>query len=191
MKTITAASRTLALAALLPAVAWAGPREDVMASIDKFTAARSWHATMEHVSPGKRMRNEMDFAAPDRYRLRVDGVGEQVLVGDTVYMHVQGRSMKLPMPKGTLTRWREPARMAENLESMTVTALGAETVDGEPARKYRLDYSKPRPTSMTLWIGANGYPVQALTSGSASGEKVTTTIRYSRFNDPSIRIAAP
>lgn len=193
MNRITAASRVaLATAALLPALAFAGPREEVLASIKKFMAARTYHATLEHVSSSqKTVRNEMDYVAPDRYRMRIEGVGEQVLVGDTMHMNMHGRVIRLPLPKGTMTQWREPQRIAENIETMKVTALGAEVVGGVPTKKYRIDYTRPHGTTMTYWVGPDGYPVQALTVGGNGREKVTTTIRYSRFNDPAIRIAVP
>jgi hypothetical protein len=73
---------------------------------------------------------------------------------------------------------------------MTVQALGADTVDGQPARKYRVSNSQPRPSESTLWIGADGYPLQIQVNGKALGKATTTTIRYSRFNDPTIRIDA-
>jgi hypothetical protein len=42
-----------------------------------------------------------------------------------------------------------------------------------------------------MWIGGNGYPVQFRVDGKAQGQATTTTIRYSRFNDPKIRVSAP
>lgn len=190
MNTITNASRVALFAALLPAAAWAGPREEVVASANKFMAARSYHVAMDHVGAAQRMRSQMEFVAPDRYRMTMEGVGQQILIGDTLYMTMQGRTMKLPMPKGTMTQWRQPARIAENLQNMRVTPLGTERVGTVTARKYRLDYTRPV-SSMTYWIGPDGYPLQAVTVGDGGKGKVTTTIRYSRFNDPTIRVDVP
>jgi len=55
--------------------------DDVKASMDKFLAARSFHATMD-LQGRQSMTNEMDFVAPDRYRMSLP-VGTQVIIGPT------------------------------------------------------------------------------------------------------------
>src|SRR5687768_1757313 len=92
------------LAGLLASVSWAGPREDVNASIDKFLAARSFHADMVSSGP-KPVNHQLDFVAPGRYRMRMTGMGEQYIIGDTMFLSVPGnggpvRTLKVPMPKG-------------------------------------------------------------------------------------------
>ncbi|MGH8076226.1 MAG: LolA family protein [Lysobacter sp.] len=183
------------LTALLTSVSWAGPREDVNASIDKFLAARSFHAEMTMSGP-RPMSHQLDFVAPGRYRMRMPGMGEQYIIGDTMFLSIAGKSgpgktLKVPMPKGTLSQWRDPARLAENAAGMSVSALGEESVGGAHAKKYRVVHTKPQPSVMTLWVGRDGYPLQIITSGNAQGKSVTTTIRYSRFNDPTIRVDPP
>lgn len=168
--------------------AFAGAKEEVKAAMQKFAAARSYHATMVH-SGTKAMTNEVDFAAPDRMRMKMP-MGTQVIIGDTIYMQMQGRTMKMPMPKGTFTQWRDPARIAENEATLVVRALGSELLDGKPARKY-LTRDTKTPGESTLWIGANGYPLQVRVDSRHDGKPVSTTIRYSRINDPTIRVDAP
>lgn len=185
----------IVLAGLLAAVSWAGPREDVNASIDKFLAARSFHADMRTSGP-KPMAHQLDFVAPGRYRMRMPGMGDQYIIGDTMFLSIPGRSgpgrtLRVPMPKGTLSQWRDPARLAENAAGMSVSALGEDMVGSARATKYRVVHSKPQPSTMTLWVGRDGYPLQILTSGNAQGQRMITTIRYSRFNDPTIRVDAP
>lgn len=174
--------------------AFAGAREEVKAAMQKFAAARSYHATMVH-SGTRAMSNEVDFAAPDRMRMQTP-MGTQVIIGDTMYMQVPGdggmpgRVMKVPMPKGTFTQWRDPARLAGNEATLVVQALGSEQLDGKPARKY-LTRDTGTPGESTLWIGANGYPLQVRVDGKHDGKPVSTTIRYSRINDPTIRVDPP
>jgi hypothetical protein len=74
---------------------------------------------------------------------------------------------------------------------MAVEFLGAEALDGRPARKYLLRQTEPEPSEVTVWIDAAGLPIQAIVEGEAEGHATTTTIRYSRFNDPEIRIEPP
>lgn len=186
--TVPAAGRLAALLALAPLACGAAPKDEVRAAAAKFMAARSFHATLDAAAP-QRVHTEMDYQAPDRYRMQTPA-GTQVVVGDTIHMTIGGRSMTIPMPKGTVTQWRQPSQWTSSVEAMTVTALGSEAVGGRPARKYRCDYTKPTTGTMTLWVGADGYPLQVVSTGAAGGRSITTTIRYSRFNDPSIVIPA-
>lgn len=174
---------------LASATAWAGGKEEIEASMQKILAARSYHATMD-LAGSHPMRNEIDFVAPDRYRMTLP-MGTQTIIGDTMIMNINGMQMKVPMPKGTLTRWRDPANMDKNMATMSVQVLGADVVDGQPAKKYRVTNTQPQPSESTLWIGANGYPLQIQVNGKAMGKSTTTTIHYSRFNDPTLRVQAP
>lgn len=185
------ALQTSALALLVvPLAVLAGAKEEVRAASAKFMAARTWHATMQSSGP-QGVRAEMDFQAPDRYRMRI-AQGEQVLVGDTLWMTMGGRSMKIPLPAGTLTQWRQPSAWSRSVDRLGVTAEGSDSVGGVNARRYRLEQRDPMPSTMTLWVGPDGYPLQVVsTTPGGRGGPVTTTIRYSRFNDPAIRVNAP
>lgn len=167
-------------------------REEVIASMHKLMEASSYHVSMD-VDGGAqgRLRNEVDFVAPDRMRMQMAGMGTQVVVGDTMYMTMDGRAMQVPMPKGSLTKWRDPANFGEAEAGMTAEALGRESVDGIPARKYALHYTVPNSADGTLWIGPDGLPLKMQVASEADGKQVTTSMRYSRINDPSIRIDAP
>lgn len=168
-------------------------KDEIKAAMDAFLDVKSFHATMNMTGaamPGGGMTTEMDFVAPDRYRMQMP-MGTQIIVGDTMYMNVQGRSMKVPMPKGTLSQWRDPAKLAENQATLTVEAQGSDTVDGIAARKYLVRNTQPKPTDVTMWIGEDGLPVQIHHSSSAEGKTADVTIRYTRFNDPSIKIDPP
>jgi hypothetical protein len=170
--------------------AWAGPKEDMKALSVKFLALRSYHVIMEN-SDKRVPKMEMDFVAPDRYRMQMP-MGTQVVIGDTMYMTIDGRAMKIPMPKGTMTQWRESDRVFREVDRMQIEALGAELVDGKPTKKYRMVQTAHSPaTTSLIWVGANGYPVKMETSGTAGKRASTVTVRYSRFNDPSIKIDVP
>jgi hypothetical protein len=67
-------------------------REVVIASMHKLMDARSYHISMQ-MSGGPKglMNNEVDFVAPDRFRMQMAGVGTQFIIGDTMYMSMQGR----------------------------------------------------------------------------------------------------
>lgn len=168
------------------------PREAVIASINKMMEARSYHASMEiDGGPQGQLRNEVDFVAPGRMRMQMAGMGTQRVIGDTMYMTLDGRSMQVPMPKGTMTRWRDPGNFRAAEAGLTAEGLGSETVNGVTARKYALHHTMPDAAAGTLWISADDLPLKMQVTSGAPGKQVTTTIRYSRFNDPSIRIDAP
>ena len=175
---------------LLASVAvWAGPKEDMKAMSLKILALRSYHVTMENSD--KRMpKMDMDFVAPNRYRMRMP-MGTQIVIGDTMYMTMNGRTMKMPMPKGTVTQWRESDRAFREIDQMQVEALGMEAVNGKPAKKYRMTKGGKTPTTSLIWVGLNGFPAKMQTTGSANKRADTMTIHYSRFNDPAIKIEAP
>ena len=170
----------------------ASPKDALKASMDKFLAVRSYHASMEFSGgPGAaRGHHDIDFVAPDRYRM-VMPMGTQFIIGDTMYMHVQGRSMKVPMPKGTLSQWRDPARLAEAEEGMTVQAQGSDTLDGMATKKYLVHHEKPQPVDVTMWINGDDLPVQIQVNSVLNGKPVTSTTRYSHFDDPTIKVDPP
>lgn len=187
-------ARPLSIAVLLLAAGTvrADARDEVMAATAKFMAARSYHVTMTltGAKDAQKMTNQIDFVAPDRYRMQMP-MGTQYIIGDTMIMSMQGRTMRVPMGKGTMTQWRDPASLTKNAEKLTVAALGVEALDGKPARKYRMLNRDEPGTESVMWIGGNGYPVQIVVNGKAMGRASTTTIRYSRFNDPTIRVEPP
>jgi outer membrane lipoprotein-sorting protein len=168
--------------------AWAGPKEDMVAVGKKFLTVRSYHAVMTNSDP-KVPKMQMEFVAPDRYRMRMP-MGAQVVIGDTMYMTMDGRTMRIPLQKGTMTQWRESDRMFRELDKTTIEALGSEAIDGKPAKKYRLIRSDLKSTSL-VWVGGDGYPVKMETTGTAGKRASAVTVLYSRFNDPSIKIDVP
>lgn len=179
---------------LLAAAAWAGPKEDMQALSLKFLALRSYHVTMES-SDARMPKMQMDFVAPNRYRMQMP-MGTQYVIGDTMYMSVNGRTMKVPMNKGTVSGWRDSDRVFRNLDQTRVEALGTELLNGRPTKKYRMTQSGmtqsgKTPGTSLVWVGGDGYPVQVETTGTARGKNTTMTIHYSRFNDPAIRIDPP
>ncbi len=176
-------------AAGLPSAPLASPEQEVKASMDRFLKAKTFHAVMT-MQGARALTNEMDFVAPDRYRMRME-VGTQLIIGDTMYMQAKGRSMKVPLPQGTLSQWRDPLKLEENKAGLSVEALGSDPVEGIPAKKYRVGNTRPEADEFTLWVGADGLPLQLVQVGHAQGKPYTMTLRYSRFDDPSITIEAP
>ncbi|MDH5821755.1 hypothetical protein QFW77_01930 [Luteimonas sp. RD2P54] len=161
------------------------PRAEVMAALDRMLAAKSYAAQIETGAGAM----TLEHVAPDRFRMTLpDGI-TQTIVGGRMYMQMQGQTMELPLQEGMLEEIRDRGRIAAQQEGMRFESLGPDSVDGAPARKYRMTHEDPANPPATLWIGGDGYPLQMQVAGDAA--QGTTTIRYSRFDDPSIRIEAP
>lgn len=165
------------------------PRRAVEASMDRFLAARSFHASMD-MQAAQPMTVEMDFVAPDRYRMQMPEA-TQVVIGDTMYMQARGKTIEMPLPPGTLGTWRDPLKMQEGKDAMAVTALGSDLIDGVPARKFQVRHGAPDNSEVTYWIGADDLPLKLVHGGDSESGPYTMTIRYSRFDDPSISIQPP
>lgn len=180
-------------AAVAEALTPTSPKDDVKAAMAAFLEAKSFHADMEidnPQAPGGKMKAAMDFVAPDRYRMQMP-MGTQTIVGDTLYMTMQGKTMKVPMQKDQLTQWRDPGKINEHEATMTVEAQGADNVDGTPARKYAVRNTQPQPVDMTLWVDEAGRPLQIVSRAEVQGKPFETRIRYSRYDDASIKIDPP
>ncbi|QQP94238.1 hypothetical protein [Lysobacter enzymogenes] len=185
--TLTPAVLLLGLTA--SSLACAGPKEEVVAAVDKFLAAKSYHATMS-MGPGP--ATETDFVAPDRMRVKLGAVGDQIMIGNTLYMTLQGKTRKQPAPNGGVAATRSREKVLGNLQTLKVAALGDETLAGVATKKYKVENSQPNKTSSTFWVAAaTGYPVQAVNVAEVGGKSYTSTLKYSRYNDPSIKIEAP
>ncbi len=185
--------RCLGLGLLLAAgSALAGPKEELHDAFGKFMEAKSFRATVTDAAKG-RLLSRMEYVAPDRYHMRTGEGPETYIVGDDGWMEVDGRLMKMPIPVGKIVaQYRNQNTLKELTGGMSVTALGDDEVDGEPASVYTYAVTQPIKADMKAWISKKtGLPLQIESSGSFMGVKSTTRIRYSDFDDPSIRIATP
>src|SRR5690606_15875869 len=128
-----------------PAVdeAGAGPatdaRAELIASLGAFQGSRSYHATMQVEAQGKTIVTELDFVAPDRFRMTMPGgIGTQTIIGDTMYMQAGGQVVRSKVPAGMLDKWRSPGNVEDAYDGIVVQALGPAMLDGKPARRFLL-----------------------------------------------------
>lgn len=164
--------------------------QEVKASMNRFLSARSFHARMA-VEGGRPMTSEMDYVAPDRYRILLP-VGTQTVIGDTLYMQVQGRVTQVPLPKETLAPWRDPLKLQQSQAGLSAERIGTDTIDGQAATRYRVRHALPESVVFDYWIGTDGLPMQLRHAGTGDdGQPYTMLQTYSRYNDPTITIDVP
>lgn len=162
-------------------------KDEIGKVMDAFLAVKSFHVDMTTATPKGDMAMDMDFVAPDRYRMKTP-MGTQYVIGDTMYMTMNGRTMKMALPKGQIANYRDPAQFEANKATMTVESLGHDTIDGQSARKFLIRNTQPRPSESTIWVNGDGYPLRIEVVGQQAAR---VSIRYSRFNDPAIHIDPP
>lgn len=185
---------SLLLAGLLAAgSALAGPKEDLHAAFSKFLALNAFKGATTSTLSGRTVHSTVEFQAPDRYRVTSEGRPPSLIIGDAMYVNINGRYMKMAMPVGQMiAQYRDPAVLTRIERSMTAEDLGADTVNGEAARKYRYSVTDPTPSTTVVWISKqSGLVIQLQSSGNFHGKSIDSQVSYSGFNDPAIKISAP
>ena len=180
-------SASLALLLAIAAPAAADPRSEVTQAVARLGGANSYVVHIDAPQSGAAGQIELQHVAPDRYRMIMPGGPTQTIIGSTVYMQIGGRTMRVPLPAGTLDQLQDQAKIRETQDNARIESLGSDTVDGQPAAKYRIVHADQPDAEVTMWVGSNGWPLQMR----ADGKDGPTTMRYSRFNDPALVIAAP
>jgi outer membrane lipoprotein-sorting protein len=190
--------KIITLTLLAGLVAFAGPvqadaQADVKAAYAKFIQANSFRADMTDLDTGKRV-NQIEFVAPDRFAVQMDGGLRQVIIGRTMYMDLGGRIMSMPLPASIdPAQYRNQKALDELADGVTVTQRPDSNEAGEPARVYHfVSQVEGKPVeSLTFVSKASGMPIQIQTTGGKAKGKFRYQIRYRDFNDPGIVIRAP
>ncbi len=183
---------TAALALSFAGVALADARADLHSAYAKMLTLKTYKATMVNMADSKTV-SVVEFQAPDRMRMTMEGRMSTVVIGDTMYMSVNGKSMVVPMPKGTLSKYRNEDTLRDIEKGAVVSSEGPGAVGGQPARKYRFStVVSGHPTSSVVWVGmASGLVLQVETSSNQGGKAANMRIVYSDFNNPTIRVSKP
>jgi ribosomal protein S17 len=174
-----------------PAVS--APKDEVHKAYLRFLAMTSFKAELNSTSGKYKSKSVVEFQAPDRYRITSDGRPASLIIGGTMYMNMDGHSMKIPMPglKAMLAQYRNLDTLKELEAGVVVESLGSETINNQVTKKYRYTTSKPQVSNNIMWIANNGDIVQLETSGAMSKKPSYSLIKYSQYNDPGIKISMP
>ncbi|OBU67962.1 hypothetical protein A9K58_08320 [Stenotrophomonas maltophilia] len=167
----------------------ADPAQAVLDASQRFAALRSFHAELEVLGAPQPVRSAMDFVAPDRFRVQTPA-GPQTIIGDTMFLQAEGSIRQVPAPPGLLEQWRNPLPADALPAGLQAEDLGSQTLDGAETRHYRLRGARPG-ERLEYWVDAQGLPRQIVRSGSSNGRSFQLRLRYSRFNDPALRVDLP
>lgn len=195
------------LLALAPSAARADAKDDLFKAWQAFLAVKSFRADIELLEP-TRSTTRLEFQAPDRYRVSIPNGPTTVVIGDSGYMQIGGRTMKLPMAMDSLTsQYRDEAFLRKLQEGMVVEDLGEDSLGGQPVRKFRYVQDVAPPSAMpgapaaasgagesttVAWVSTRNGLILKLDVSSGRGREATRSeIRYSDFNSTDIRILPP
>lgn len=177
------------LALALPSVAWADAKADLARAFDQLLDAPSFRASMSDAGSGEKYV-DMEFQAPDRYRLvNAQGGPTIIVIGSQAQMDMGGRMMTVPVPVNALVNaYRNEDALRKQRESMVVEALPDATLDGEAAKVYRFTTQHPKPATATAWVGAGDTLLQMEVDGGAAGRGKVVRVRYRDIGSADIRI---
>jgi len=88
-----------------------------------------------------------------------------------------------------MEQWRSPLPKDAPAAGLQAQDLGRQSLDGVDTRHYRLLGEAGE--RLEYWVDDQGLPRQIVRSGSNQGRPYQLRLRYSRFNDPTLRIERP
>ena len=141
---------------------------------------------------------EGDVIPPDKISMTstTDMAGQKfetriIMIGATTWTNVGGQWTKaegMPAPMN-------PTSMAGSMEGVTAAEdLGETTLDGKVVHhiRYTVDNAGTGPVTSEAWIDKEtNYIVQIQTEADTAAGKTSTTMKFSRFDDPTIVIEEP
>lgn len=168
------------------------PAADIDAMADKFLSQKSFRAKMLGTGD-KDVKTDMEFVAPDRFRIKTGPGLETIVIGKDVYVSLEGSFMKLPggMPD-SIPNLRETFDREGRKWFSDVRYVGEESVGGRPASAYEYKNTgrdKLGENDSKIWIAKDdGLPLR-IESRFKSGNFKTMSIEYEY--DPNIKIDVP
>ena len=165
------------------------PVLDINRMADAFLAQKSFRAKM--VGSGQTPINmELEFVAPDRFRMKNTNGPEMVIVGKNVYLEHEGRWQKMPGDLGASVPDMRKAWDEEGRKWFTdVKYVGEDTANGKPAHVYTYHNKGAEgvgENDSKIWIGKlNGLPVR-IEANYKKGTLRSMTIDYDYDADISI-----
>lgn len=157
------------------------PKADIERLAERFLTVKSFRATMN--AEGKTpMKTDLEFAAPDRYHVKIANSMEVIIIGKTSYMKMGDKWRKSPVPLGSTIADMRAAFDKEGLKWFSdVKFSGEESANGKPAYLYTYRGKMPDNSGeydSKLWIGKHdGLPVR-IEAAYKTGNLRSMTVDY-------------
>ena len=157
------------------------PNLDINRMADAFLAQKSFRAKM--IGSGQTPMNmELEFVAPDRFRMKNTNAPDMVIVGKNVYIENEGGWQKIPGDLGSTVPDMRKAWDEEGRKWFTdVKYVGEDTANGKPAYVYTYHNKGAEgvgENDSKIWIGkSNGLPLR-IEANYKSGTLRSMTIDY-------------
>ena len=183
------------ICAALLALAFAGnacadARADLHAAFRKNMSAKTYRATMTDLGTGAQV-STVEFQAPDRYRIKAAGMSSVIADGQ-MFLTINGKPMKVPLQPGMLDKFRSDSAWKKMESDTLITDAGPTLLGTEATRKFHWITGGKQPSTGDAWVSTKtGYVVQVETAEKPGAKKGAVRVRYSDFNDASIKILAP
>ncbi|HVE59744.1 MAG TPA: hypothetical protein VNB22_23230 [Pyrinomonadaceae bacterium] len=166
--------------------AGANPRADLISATQKLQKLTFWSARITSETTPE-ANAEMQFVAPDRYRIKKTD-GEVVVIGNDSYSNENGKWEKLDDDIGEFIREQTRTGIEEGVKNLKdVQIVGKEKVDGKEATVYSHKFGD---ITTKVWIGTeSGLQLKNEVEANVGGkmEKQTTVYDY----DKKVTIEAP
>ncbi len=168
------------------------PAADIEVMADKFLAEKMFRAKMRGMGE-KEVTTDLEFVAPDRFRVKTGPGLETIVIGKDVYLSMNGSFTKLPGAMGnTVPDLRATFNKEGRKWFSDVRFVGEETVNGEASLVYEYKNKgegNRGENDSKIWIAKDeGLPLK-IESRYKTGDLKTMTIEY-EYN-PNIKIDVP
>lgn len=169
------------------------PTSDMEKLAERFSGLRSFKAKMvTDTQPPIHM--DLEYAAPDRFRMQGSNTQEMMLIGRTTYLKIGDTWRMFSMPVDPNLVNIRKAFDKDNIKWLSnVRYVGEETVDGKPT--YLYTYQNQGPNSQgendsKVWVSTDrGLPLK-IESVYKSGSMKSMTITYDYTSEVSIEAPA-
>jgi hypothetical protein len=164
----------------------ANPRADLISATQKLQKLPFWSAVVTSAT-NLDLKIEMEYAAPDRYRIRKTE-GEVIVIGSNTYSNEGGKWEKIDDDIGQFIREQITTGVAEGVKTLKeVQIVGKENFAGKEATVYS---HKVGDAEIKVWIASDsGLQLKNEVELNMSGEiqKQTTVYNYEK----PVKIEAP
>jgi outer membrane lipoprotein-sorting protein len=157
------------------------PRGEIEKMAERFMAVNSYRAEMNGEGDMP-MRTELEFIAPDRYRIKTGNTMEMVVIGKKTYMKLAGRWQEMDVPLDNSIADMRSSFNSEGMKWLKGVKFEREgSLNGKAAYIYTYQASAPDNSGenhSTLWLDrSNGLPLRIVATYK-SGNLRSMTIDY-------------